>query len=140
MDRVEGEHEREYEYSPRVNFELTPQTHANFLDAELDQVRLDLIAVPLADGANSSPRRLAESLIGDSQSLLEGMHHGKLTKGSNRIALNLIRAVELLEQSGRAYDEPIRGLLQVLMQASQQGLTIDGYPLSDTKHVERVKG
>ena len=139
MDYFEGEDESENTPSPRVNLDLTPQARAHILDSQLGEVRMKLSKIPLANDVNSTPRRAVESLILDSQSLLEGIKHNKLTKGSSRIASNLLRAVELLEKAGRIFDEPIRDLLDVVVRASQHGLTIDDYTLSDNKHAVRVK-
>lgn len=129
----------EFRPSPRVNMELTAQQQAGQLDSQLDEVRGNFAEIPMSDNVEMPPLRLVEALIRDSQSIIEGMQHGKITKGSSRVASNLIRAVELLEPAGLAYDQPMSGLLNVIIQLSQNGLTIDGYSLSDGKHTDRVK-
>lgn len=125
--------------SPRVVLTRNAQDQAGSLATDLGQIRIAINEIPMPETGSSSPRLLAETLICDAESLLEGIEHGTLTRGNSRIASNLIRAVELLEPGGRAFEKPIMDLQMTVLRLSQHGLTIDGQTLGDAKHTERLK-
>ena len=135
-EKDEVEADPEWRRQPRVDLRFTAQQHAVAIDSRLDEARHLIQAVPIAAGASSTyPKMLAECLIRDSQSILEGMEHRNITAGSPRIVSNLLRAVELLEMAGTQYEAPVKQLLSVVSVASQHGLTLDGCSLTGKRSI-----
>lgn len=125
--------------SPRVDFTETPQSQAGILGPALADIRNAVERVPLSDNHNSSPRFLVGALIRDAESVLEGMELGTVNKGTSRLVTGLIRCVELLESAGLQFEKPILDLQSIILRLSQHGLAIDGHPLTESRHSDRVK-
>ena len=130
----------EYVRSTRVNYEIPAQNQAGFMAGRLEEIRSDLRKMPRLAENVTDHNILAQAYLCDSISLLEGMESGLVTKGNARVASNMIQAAELLAQSGAVYETAIFGLHSVLLRLSQHGLAIDGFPLTDQKHIDRLKG
>lgn len=126
----------------RVDPEISPQQHARELSDLLEKIcdKLEVVK-PNSESTSSFPKRTAEGLIRDSQSLLEGIETMGISLGNSRISNSLLRALELLEQGGDQYNQVAEGLITAIALASQRGLTIDGYNLlPGNSQVGRLRG
>ena len=124
----------------RVDYELPAQNQAGFMAGRLEEIRFNLRKMPRLAEDVTDHNILAQAYLCDSISLLEGMQSGLVTKGNARAASNVIKAAELLAESGAVYEIALFGLHAVLLRLSQHGLAIDGFPLTDQKHIDRLKG
>ncbi len=124
------------DWQPAVRREWTPHQHARDLGQRLRDVK---IALKSCDSV--PPKRMAMAYIADSMAVLEAMEYdadGRIP-GQKRIVDNLFHAIDLLEKSGGDFAEHAGSLMFIIAEASQHGLTIDGYDLSNGTHRNRLK-